>query len=146
VVAAVQLGHAVRKGNAELLARITEGLAILKQTGRYEEIRHRCLGVLEPPAFDWALFARYAAVVIVPLLLGLAAAVAWSRSQQRLLPASDASFFFAFHPSDLAAISMGRTGTTRIGRYLLDHGFMIPGFVGVGVSTMAAWFLSRVAF
>ncbi len=63
-----------------------------------------------------------------------------------LMPASYAYFFFAFYPSDLAAINMDRTGTTRIGKYLLNHSFMIPGFIGVGVSTVVAYFLSRVAF
>jgi anaerobic C4-dicarboxylate transporter DcuB len=63
-----------------------------------------------------------------------------------LIPASYAYFFFAFYPSDLAAISMDRTGTTRIGRYLLNHSFMIPGLIGVGVSTTVAYALSRVAF
>jgi anaerobic C4-dicarboxylate transporter DcuB len=63
-----------------------------------------------------------------------------------LMPASYAYFFFAFYPSDLAAINMDRTGTTHIGKYLLNHSFMIPGFIGVGVSTVVAYFLSRVAF
>ena len=58
----------------------------------------------------------------VPLLLGL-------------MPSSYAYFFFAFYPSDLAAINMDRTGTTHIGKYLLNHSFMIPGLIGVGVST-----------
>lgn len=69
----------------------------------------------------------------VPLLLGL-------------MPASYAYFFFCFYPSDLAAINMDRTGTTRIGKYLLNHSFMIPGLIGVGVSTVAAYLISRVAF
>jgi anaerobic C4-dicarboxylate transporter DcuB len=63
-----------------------------------------------------------------------------------LMPASYAYFFFAFYPSDLAAISMDRTGTTRIGKYLLNHSFMIPGLIGVGVSTTVAYALSRLAF
>ena len=63
-----------------------------------------------------------------------------------LLPASYAYFFFAFYPSDLAAINMDRTGTTHIGKYLLNHSFMIPGLIGVGVSTTVAYLLSRVAF
>ena len=67
----------------------------------------------------------------IPLLLGL-------------MPASYAYFFFAFYPSDLAAINMDRTGTTRIGKYLLNHSFMIPGFIGVGVSTVVAYAISRV--
>jgi anaerobic C4-dicarboxylate transporter DcuB len=63
-----------------------------------------------------------------------------------LMPASYAYFFFAFYPSDLAAINMDRTGTTHIGKYLLNHSFMIPGLIGVGVSTTVAYALSRVAF
>lgn len=67
----------------------------------------------------------------VPLLLGL-------------MPASYAYFFFAFYPSDLAAINMDRTGTTCIGKYLLNHSFMIPGLVGVGVSTVVAYTISKL--
>jgi anaerobic C4-dicarboxylate transporter DcuB len=63
-----------------------------------------------------------------------------------LMPASYAYFFFAFYPSDLAAINMDRTGTTRIGTYLLNHSFMIPGLIGVSVSTVVAYTLSRIAF
>lgn len=63
-----------------------------------------------------------------------------------LIPASYAYFFFCFYPSDLAAINMDRTGTTRIGSWLLNHSFMIPGFIGVGTSTVVAYLLSRVAF
>lgn len=69
----------------------------------------------------------------VPLLLGL-------------MPSSYAYFFFAFYPSDLAAINMDRTGTTRIGKYLLNHSFMVPGLIGVGVSTTVAYLLSRVLY
>src|SRR5512133_297895 len=61
-----------------------------------------------------------------------------------LIPASSAYFFFAFYPSDLAAINMDRTGTTRIGKYLLNHSFMIPGLIGVSVSTCVAFGLSKL--
>lgn len=67
----------------------------------------------------------------VPLLLGL-------------VPASYAYFFFAFYPSDLAAMNFDRTGTTRIGKYLLNHSFMIPGMIGVGVSTVTAYGISLI--
>lgn len=63
-----------------------------------------------------------------------------------LMPASYAYFFFCFYPSDLAAINMDRTGTTHIGKYLLNHSFMIPGLLGVGVSTTVAYLLSRALF
>ena len=61
-----------------------------------------------------------------------------------LIPASYAYFFFAFYPSDLAAINMDRTGTTRIGKYLLNHSFMVPGLIGVGTSTLTAYGLSKL--
>jgi anaerobic C4-dicarboxylate transporter DcuB len=63
-----------------------------------------------------------------------------------LIPASYAYFFFCFYPSDLAAINMDRTGTTHMGKYLLNHSFMIPGFIGVGVSTVTAYLLAKMAF
>ena len=61
-----------------------------------------------------------------------------------LIPASYAYFFFAFYPSDLAAINMDRTGTTRIGKYLLNHSFMLPGLIGVCTSTLVAYGLSKL--
>jgi anaerobic C4-dicarboxylate transporter DcuB len=33
-----------------------------------------------------------------------------------------------------------------MGKYLLNHSFMIPGFIGVGVSTTVAYLLARLAF
>jgi hypothetical protein len=55
-------------------------------------------------------------------------------------------FFVAYYPSDLAAINMDRTGTTHIGRFLLNHSFMIPGLIGVGGSTTVGYFLSLAFF
>ena len=63
-----------------------------------------------------------------------------------VIPASYAYFFFAFYPSDLAAINMDRSGTTHIGKYLLNHSFMVPGLIGVSVSTVVAYSLSQLAF
>ncbi|AZG34160.1 MULTISPECIES: anaerobic C4-dicarboxylate transporter [Shewanella] len=59
-----------------------------------------------------------------------------------VLPACYAYFFFPFYPSDLAAISFDRTGTTHIGKYVLNHSFIIPGFIGVGSATVVGYFLS----
>lgn len=89
-VATHRYGYAVRKGDAVLLSRIEEGLAILKQTGRYDEIRERWLGVLEP-AVSWWTFVKYGAVVFVPLLVVLGGTVLWSRSLKREVAARTAS-------------------------------------------------------
>jgi len=84
-VAAEKYGYAVKKGNAELLARLDEGLAILKKTGRYDAIHAKWLGVLEPPGIGWGSVLRYASLVLVPLLAVLGGTVAWSRSLRRLV-------------------------------------------------------------
>lgn len=82
-VASHPYGYGVRKGDDLLLSRLTEGLAILKQTGRYAEIQQRWLGVAQPPPVSWGTFFKYGAVVFVPLLVGLGGTVLWSRSLQR---------------------------------------------------------------
>ncbi|MBB1437993.1 anaerobic C4-dicarboxylate transporter [Shewanella sp. SG41-4] len=59
-----------------------------------------------------------------------------------VLPACYAYFFSPFYPSDLAAISFDRTGTTHIGKYVLNHSFIIPGFIGVVTATFVGYFIS----
>lgn len=76
-------GYAVKKGNSELLDRFSEGLAILKKSGRFQAIRHKWLGVLEPAQFPWQRLAGYGAMVMAPLLLITGATVLWSRSLQK---------------------------------------------------------------
>lgn len=82
-IAAQRYGYAVRQGDAELLARFSEGLAILKKTGQYETIHARWLGVLEPQPLRWRDTIKYIAVVVVPLLLILGGTVLWSHSLRR---------------------------------------------------------------
>ncbi|MBC7963898.1 MAG: transporter substrate-binding domain-containing protein [Steroidobacteraceae bacterium] len=75
--------YGVKKGNEELLARFNEGLAILKKTGRYQEIYDRWLGVLGPPKVAWEKVLWYGGLVLVPLLTILAGTVIWSRTLQK---------------------------------------------------------------
>jgi polar amino acid transport system substrate-binding protein len=90
-VASERYGYAVKKGNAELLARFDEGLAILKKTGRYEAIHARWLGVLEPQGTPWETLLRWGALIATPLLLVLVGTFAWSRSLQRQVAQRTAS-------------------------------------------------------
>lgn len=75
--------YAVDKGDADLLSRLNEGMAILKQTGEYDRIYNKWLGVLEPQQVDLRTTAKYAAVVVVPLLLILSGFALWSRTLHR---------------------------------------------------------------
>ncbi|WP_242342235.1 transporter substrate-binding domain-containing protein [Anaeromyxobacter terrae] len=90
-VASEPYGYAVRKGNAALLARLDEGLAILKKTGRYDAIHQRWLGVLEPRGLSWEAALRWAALVLAPLLAVLGAVLLWSRALSRQVAQRTAS-------------------------------------------------------
>ncbi|WP_117234025.1 anaerobic C4-dicarboxylate transporter [Vibrio maerlii] len=59
-----------------------------------------------------------------------------------IIPACYAYFFFPFYPSDLAAIEFDRTGTTRIGKYVLNHSFMIIGLTSVASATFVGYLIS----
>jgi polar amino acid transport system substrate-binding protein len=82
-VATHRYGYAVKKGNAELLSRFNEGLAILRKTGQYEAIYNKWLGVLEPAQVEWRTLAKYGAVVVIPLVLLLGGFALWSRTLHR---------------------------------------------------------------
>ena len=47
-----------------------------------------------------------------------------------LFPAVNGYFFIPNYPTVVAAINFDRTGTTGIGKYILNHSFMMPGLVG----------------
>lgn len=51
-----------------------------------------------------------------------------------LFPAVNGYFFIPNYPTLVAAINFDRTGTTRIGKYILNHSFMMPGMVATIVA------------
>ncbi|CAB0599497.1 anaerobic C4-dicarboxylate transporter [Corynebacterium diphtheriae] len=53
-------------------------------------------------------------------------------------------FILPTYPSDLACIGFDKTGTTRIGKYVLNHSFIIPGFICVIVSCIVGTVLAQV--
>lgn len=48
------------------------------------------------------------------------------------------------YPSDLATIQFDRSGTTRIGKYVLNHSFILPGLIGVLSSCVFGYILAGV--
>ncbi|HXZ80877.1 MAG TPA: anaerobic C4-dicarboxylate transporter [Terriglobales bacterium] len=60
-----------------------------------------------------------------------------------LFPAVNGYFFLPTYATMLAAISFDQTGTTRIGKYILNHSFMLPGLVAT-VSSIAIGFAIAV--
>ena len=57
-------------------------------------------------------------------------------------PAVNGFFFLPTYGTVLAAVSFDRTGTTKIGKYLLNHSFMLPGVVCVIATTIFAFIIS----
>jgi anaerobic C4-dicarboxylate transporter DcuA len=61
-------------------------------------------------------------------------------------PAVNGYFFLPTYGSLIAAINFDRTGTTRIGRFVLNHSFMLPGLVATAVAIVAGLAISMVFF
>jgi polar amino acid transport system substrate-binding protein len=76
-------GFAVRHGDDATLSLLNEGLALVKQSGRYRELRRKWFGVMDSQAFSLRMALRYAAVVLGPLLLLLGGAALWTRSLKK---------------------------------------------------------------
>ena len=61
-----------------------------------------------------------------------------------LFPAVNGYFFIPNYPTLVAAINFDRTGTTRIGKWVLNHSFMMPGLVATGVALLVGLLLIQV--
>jgi anaerobic C4-dicarboxylate transporter DcuB len=61
-----------------------------------------------------------------------------------VLPSVYGYFFIPNYPSDIATVNFDRSGTTVIGKYLLNHSFMMPGLICVFTSTIVAYLLSML--
>lgn len=61
-----------------------------------------------------------------------------------MFPAVNGYFFIPNYPTVVAAINFDRTGTTRIGKYILNHSFMVPGLISTTVAVGIGILLSMV--
>ena len=88
------------------------------------------------------LFSAAATVVIlvpVGVALGMSAAQLIA-----FYPAANAVFFLPTYGTLLAAVSFDQTGTTRIGKYLINHSFMLPGLVTTVSAIVIGLLLTRI--
>ena len=63
-----------------------------------------------------------------------------------ILPSVYGYFFIPNYPSDIATVNFDRSGTTVIGKYLLNHSFMIPGLIAIAISTIVGYLLTTTLF
>lgn len=78
--------------------------------------------------------AALAAIVPVALAIGVNPAYIVASA-----PACYGYYILPTYPSDLAAIQFDRSGTTKIGRFVINHSFIFPGLIGVSVSCVFGW-------
>ncbi len=82
-IAGMPYCYAANKDSGEMLAVFSEGLAILKNTGRHQEIYDRWLGIYESPGFPWANVIKLGLLAGVPLLGFMGTIMIWNRSLKR---------------------------------------------------------------
>jgi anaerobic C4-dicarboxylate transporter DcuA len=61
-----------------------------------------------------------------------------------VFPAVNGHFFVPGYPTLLTAIQFDRTGTTKIGKYVLNHSFMLPGIITTLASVIAGLILKSI--
>lgn len=90
------------------------------------------------------LLASQAATVVTLMPVGIGLGLT-SSVLIALFPAVNGYFFLPTYATLLAAISFDQTGTTRIGKYVLNHSFMLPGMVATVSSIVVGFFIAKIA-
>ncbi|MBO4944479.1 MAG: anaerobic C4-dicarboxylate transporter, partial [Muribaculaceae bacterium] len=119
--------------------------------GNITELTGSIEGIVKqmPWLFGLALFVMsillYSQAATVRAIIPLGIALGLSPMMLiALFPAVNGYFFIPNYPTIVAAINFDRTGTTRIGRYVLNHSFMMPGLVSSAVAIAVGLLLIRL--
>lgn len=59
-----------------------------------------------------------------------------------MFPAVNGYFFLPNYPTAVAAIGFDRTGTTHVGKYVINHSFQIPGFITTIVAIAVGYLIT----
>ena len=63
-----------------------------------------------------------------------------------VFPSVNGYFFIPTYGSLIAAINFDQSGTTKIGKYVLNHSFMIPGLVATFVAVLTGLVIAKLMF
>jgi anaerobic C4-dicarboxylate transporter DcuA len=116
-------------------AAIRDGLGAL--TGRFPWVFSIAIFIMGILMFSQGATTK--AMMPLGLTLGLTAP-----SLIAMFPAVSSFFVLPGYPTILAAINIDRTGSTKIGRYVVNHSFMLPGMVGTVVAVAVGFLLAGV--
>ena len=119
--------------------------------GNIVELKGTVEGVVTemPWLFGLALFAMsillYSQAATVRAIVPLGIALGISPYMLiALFPAVNGYFFIPNYPTLVAAINFDRTGTTRIGRWVLNHSFMMPGLVATATAIVVGLLIIQI--
>ena len=121
--------------------------------GNIAELSTHIEGIVQemPWLFGVALFIMsillysQAATVRAVMPLGIALGISpWYLIA--LFPAVNGYFFFPNYPTVIAAINFDRTGTTHIGKWILNHSFMMPGLIATVVAIVSGFLLIQILY
>lgn len=120
-------------------------------SGNIVELKGAIEGVVTemPWLFGIALFVMsillYSQAATVRAIVPLGVALSISPMMLiALFPAVNGYFFIPNYPTLVAAINFDRTGTTRIGKWVLNHSFMMPGLVSTAVAVATGLLLIQL--
>ena len=113
-------------------------------TGHISEMVHTA-----PWLFVFALFILsillYSQAATVQTLMPVGVALGISPPLLvAMFPAVNGYFFIPNYPTVVAALNFDETGTTHVGKYLLNHSFMLPGLVSTGAAVIIGTLLSSL--
>ena len=91
------------------------------------------------------LLSSQAATVVTLMPVGVALGLG-TPALIAMFPAVNGYFFLPTYATLLAAISFDQTGTTKIGKYVLNHSFMLPGMVATVSSVLIGFVLAKLVF
>ena len=83
--------------------------------------------------------AAVAIILPVAIQVGVPTGIAVS-----MISACYGYYILPTYPSDLAALQFDRSGTTHIGKFVINHSFIIPGLIGVITATVVGTLLGFV--
>jgi len=128
------LGSSFFEGNRRLIITAISG--VIQQ--------HAWVFALGLFALSILLSSQAATVVtLMPVAVGLGLS---APAMIAMFPAVNGYFFLPTYATLLAAISFDQTGTTRIGKYVLNHSFMLPGLVATVSSVAIGFVIAKFVF
>lgn len=128
------MGDTFIKGNLDQLTDSIQGI-VLQMPWLF------CLALFVMSILLYSQAATVRAIMPLGVALGLSPYLLIA-----LFPAVNGYFFIPNYPTVVAAINFDRTGTTGIGKYLLNHSFMMPGLVATGVALVVGVLISNVLY